>query len=186
METVFGSDREIVFSGEIDSESIGKIISIIKTIENQDNFDEMNTKNKKKIKEFKREPIHLSISTVGGSVYHAMALIDIIEKSKTPIYTYGYGPIMSAGILIFLAGHKRYCGEYATFMFHELSNDVKDYSSIIVRRADELKRLNEILNGYIKSHTKITDKILQEWNVEREVYLDPHTAYSLDIVHDIL
>ena len=178
--SVFGNDRHIVLSGGIDEESMGKIILAIKLIEEDDNKQEM------QIKDFVRKPIHLYISTTGGSVYAALSLIDVMDSCKTPIFTYGYGNIMSAGNYIFLAGHRRFCGKYATFMWHETSAGINDYSSILTKKTEEINRLNLILDDIMASRTKIGEKLLKKWRAEREVYIDANEALRLGIVHQIL
>ncbi len=46
----------------------------------------------------------LMINSEGGSVHAAFALIDIMRGSKIPIFTAGYGKILSSGLLIFMSG----------------------------------------------------------------------------------
>jgi len=179
-ESVFGKDRTVVFSGEVDQESVGKLIMGIKATEEDDDSKEMS------LVGFTRNPIKLNINTNGGSIYDALALIDVIESCRTPIFTFGYGQLASAGFPIFLAGKRRFCGKYATFMFHEASMGIKDYSSIIDCKAREVNRLENILNEIMKKDTKITDKMLKQWHNDREVYIDANTALKLGIVHEIL
>lgn len=178
--SVFGNDRHIVLSGGIDAESMGKIILGIKLIEEDDDKQEM------QVKDFKRKPIHLYISTHGGSVYAALSLIDVMDSCRTPIYTYGYGNIMSAGNYIFLAGDRRFCGKYATFMMHETAASINDYSSILTKKTEELDRLNLILDDIVASRTKVGEKLLKKWKAEREVYIDANEALKLGFVHQIL
>ena len=72
--SVFVKDKTIVFSGTVTPESIGKIMVTIKAFEDDDN------ENAAHLKDYKREPISLIISTNGGSVYDALALVDMIES----------------------------------------------------------------------------------------------------------
>src|SRR5678815_4953236 len=48
----------------------------------------------------------LFVSSFGGSAYAAFALTDIMEGSVLPIHTVGLGMIESAGLMIFMTGHK--------------------------------------------------------------------------------
>jgi len=178
--SVFGNDRHIVLSGGIDAESMGKIILGIKLIEEEDDEKEM------QIKDYKRKPIHFCISTTGGSVYAALSLIDVMDSCRTPIYTYGYGNIMSAGNYIFLAGDRRFCGKYATFMIHETSAGMNDYSSILNKKKEEVNRLNGILDEIMVTRTKVGTKLLNKWKAEREVYIGAEEALKLGMVHEIL
>jgi len=179
-DSVFVSDRNILLSGIIDNESVGKIMMAIKVIEDDDNKSEANLKN------YKREPINLNISTKGGSVYDSLALIDVMSSCKSPIYTYAYGQIMSAGLPIFISGSKRFCGKYTRFMFHELHTVIDDYAGVIESRSNELTKVNNVLESILLSRTKINEKTLKQWHNEREVYLDAEKALKLGIVHEIL
>ena len=57
-----------------------------------------------KIKPDKRKPIILMIHSYGGSIDSCLALVDIIELSKTPIYTVNLNCALSAGCIIFING----------------------------------------------------------------------------------
>jgi len=178
--SVFVKDKHIVFSGRIDSESIGKIMLAIKAMEEEDDVNES------RLKSYTREPISFTISTNGGSVYDALALVDMIESCRTPIYTYAYGSIMSAGLPLFVAGHKRFCGKYTTFMYHEASTRIDDYGSIINSRTNEINRLETIVDKILIEKTKLNEKILKKWYSEREVYIDANSALKHGIVDKIL
>ena len=178
--SVFVKDKQIVFSGSILPESIGKIMMSIKAIEEEDDEKEAHLKN------FVREPIKMIISTNGGSVYDALGLVDMIESCRTPIHTYAYGQIMSAGLALFVAGSKRFCGKYTTFMYHEASTRMYDYGSVINSRANEISRLESIFNSILINKTKLNEKILKKWYNDREVYIDANEALKLGIVNEIL
>lgn len=106
--------RLFYLSDDIDNDTIGKMCFHILSILKQDDKEESEKK------DFKREPIQLYVNSYGGSVHNMWALIDIIQQSKTPIYTYCTGYAMSAAFNIFLAGHKRYATKHATFMCHQI------------------------------------------------------------------
>jgi len=178
--SVFVNDRTIVFSGPINSESVGKIMLTIKVIEDDDNDRAAHLKN------YERKPINLNISTGGGSVYDTFALIDMIESCKTPVYTYGYGQVMSAGLFLFLAGHKRFCGKHTTFMYHESSTRMDDYGTVLTSRVIELNRIESTLDNMLTSKTKVTEKMIKKWYETREVYLSSEDALKLGIVNAVL
>ena len=106
--------RLYFLSDDVDNSSIGQLTwSILYQIAEDDEKD-------KKEKDYKREPIKLYINSYGGAVYDMWGLIDVIQNSKTPVYTYCTGYAMSAAFKIFLAGHKRYCYKHSTFMYHQM------------------------------------------------------------------
>ena len=52
----------------------------------------------------KKKELLLMISSPGGEMEAAFALIDVIRNSKIPVKTVGLGQIASCGLMIFLAG----------------------------------------------------------------------------------
>lgn len=56
-----------------------------------------------------RKPIILYIVSPGGDVLSGFELVDIIEQSKTPVYTVNFGYQYSMALPIGLAGKKKIC-----------------------------------------------------------------------------
>ena len=99
--------RKILLSEEINSSSVEKVINTIMSI----NYDD--DQKESEYKDWVREPIILFINSNGGNTYDAFALGDVILTSKTPVYTVALGWCMSAGLLIYLFGDKRFVGNYS-------------------------------------------------------------------------
>ena len=72
-----------------------------------------------KIEVAQRKPIKIFLYTYGGLVDAAKSFYHMMQISKTPIYIYNMGVCASAGVLIFLSGHKRYAIKGSTFLIHE-------------------------------------------------------------------
>ncbi|MGN0106192.1 MAG: ClpP family protease, partial [Hominilimicola sp.] len=140
-----------------------------------------------KIKDYKRKPIKIYISSNGGFVYDMWALIDIILTSKTPVYTYCTGYAMSAGLQIFLAGHKRYCSKHATFVYHQLSGGVVGTYQSMAENMDESKYQQNAIEEYVRSRTNITMKQLEEIRIKKhDVFIHSDEALDLGIVDEII
>ena len=106
-------DNDIHYlNGEIDSENVGKAIKWILDADLQ-------TKPKKTLK--------LYINSVGGDLYEAFALIDVMKNSYHNISTVGVGAIMSAALLIFASGKQgmRYIGKNTGIMNHQHSDAIE-------------------------------------------------------------
>lgn len=72
----------------------------------------------------KPKTLQLYINSIGGDLYQALGLIDIMRLSKNPIQTIGVGAIMSAAFLIFASGEKghRYVTRNCGIMCHQYSD----------------------------------------------------------------
>tara|TARA_A100001015_G_scaffold273340_1_gene328707 strand:- start:149 stop:904 length:756 start_codon:yes stop_codon:yes gene_type:complete len=66
-------------------------------------------------------PIHLHIQSYGGSLLDTFSVVDTIEKSEVPIYTYVDGYAASAATLISVSGAKRFIGPNSIVLIHQLS-----------------------------------------------------------------
>lgn len=115
-----------------------------------------------------RKPILLYISSNGGEIDSGFELIDIIQCSKTPVYTINLGYQYSMGLLVGLAGHKRFATPNAKFLMHDGSNFVYNSGA---KAQDQMKfqsAVEERVKSYILSKTQLTSeeydgKLRVEW-----------------------
>jgi ATP-dependent Clp protease protease subunit len=130
----------------------------------------------------KTEAIDVFIDTYGGGIYNSFSIYDTIRKSPCYVRTHAEGKVMSAGILIYLAGDERYALPNATFMLHSGSSGTygKAYEQAIDVR--ELERLNKIM---YKLYAENTNKTAAWWAKELEFkdkYYNVEQALKLGIV----
>ena len=168
--------RTIVLSGEIDESSVKDAIQTISFINEIDNGkDEV-------------EPIKLIINSLGGNILDGFALIGVIENSFVPVYTYGYGSIMSMALPILVAGDKRFGHPLATFMYHECLDSVPyDKMSIIKENIEETDRLMDMYDDYLTSRTTLTQKQLNKVkNKKTDWYFGSDEALSYNIINEVI
>lgn len=65
--------------------------------------------------------LHLVIMSSGGNLTAAFGLIDTMAGSMVPIVTYGIGEVLSAGLLILMAGHHRVLSRNTSILSHQFS-----------------------------------------------------------------
>lgn len=147
-------DRIIYLNENISEFTISNIVPLIHKI-NADDDD-------KDISIEKRIPIKLHISSYGGDIYSGWNLVSVIENSKTPIHTYVEGFAMSMALPIYLAGHKRFLGKYATLLYHELRGQAAGTRQEVKRLDKEYDRLQKMYDDYITSRSLITQDILNK------------------------
>lgn len=104
----------------------------------------------------KREPILLYLVSRGGEVDSGFELIDVIQQSKTPVYTINTGYQYSMGFLIGLAGHKRFATPNAKFLLHDGASFVFNSTTKVKDQMKFQEREEERLKKYILSRSKIT------------------------------
>ena len=160
--------RKFLLSSKISNETVQKAIDFIMEINRDDDLKE------KEYIDWKREPILLYINSFGGSVYDGLALVDIIQESKTPVYTIVIGSAMSMALWIFLAGKKKFIGKNATLMFHDISQSIQD-------KKEDLRLRNMLINRIV-STTAITEKQLNDYIARKaEWYIPADEAIKLKI-----
>lgn len=173
------TSRQIVLSGDITDTKVSDVIERILSINEDDDFAEHN------YKDYSRPPIILYINSLGGSVYSAAALVDIIRQSETPIITVAIGCAMSAGFWIFLSGHTRLIGERATLMFHEVSQCVDDKLEGIISSSAQLAVLQGMISKDITKHSNVTKRTLNNiLSHKAEWYIGAEEAIELKIADD--
>lgn len=166
--------RNILLSEEITCSAVEKVINTIFSINYDDDQKEAD------YKDFTREPIFLFINSVGGGAYDALALCDVINRSKTPVYTIALGCTMSAGLLIYLYGHKRLVGYNSTLMYHDVSSGMHGKSEYVKQELKEMQRIADIMNVRMVSTSKIEMTTLRNYiDRKAEWYID--AAHALDL-----
>lgn len=96
-------DRTIEWFGGVNYENLEHVISEIKRMMTED----------------AQEEIYLIVNSYGGPTGIAMSFFDTVRSLLKPnLVTIGSGDVDSSGIIVFLAGTKRYLTKNTTLLFH--------------------------------------------------------------------
>jgi len=110
-----------------------------------------------------RKPIYIYLQNCGGEISYMWLLTDIMEISKTPIYTVAMNVCASAAALIFMSGSKRYMLKNATILIHEGSITAGEQDATKFMDATEsYKKILKKMKEFILSKTNIEPKILNK------------------------
>ena len=132
-----------------------------------------------------RKPIKLLLYSYGGDGMACFSLLDIIALSKTPVYTVNMGVAMSAGLLILLAGHKRFCLKTSTALAHSGSGGTKGSYETTQAQMKDYERFVETMREYIVERTNIDKKLMNKKKTQ-EWYIYGEEQVSLGIVDKIV
>jgi len=115
-----------------------------------------------------RQPILLYVVSNGGEVDSGFELIDVIQSSKTPVYTINLGYQYSMGFLIGLAGHKRFATRNAKYLMHDGSNFIYNSGAKAQDQMEFNRKVEERVKQYILSRSNVTSeeydsKLRVEW-----------------------
>ena len=164
--------RLVVLHGEVNEASISMVVAQMLHLASQNH-----------------KPIHLVISTYGGSVDEMFTLYDTIKFLPCPVHTVALGKVMSAGVLLLASGEKgkRMIGKSARIMMHpasagaagnifEMMNDVKEYK----------RQQDQMVNAIVKESKCSRRQIEKIMNTGHDVYLLPEEAVKMGIVDKII
>ena len=173
--------RNYLLNKNVDAESLQ---DIIKGIIDVNDYDDKESENKVA---YVREPIKLVVDSFGGECYSGMALVNLIESSKTPIHTYCYGKAMSMGLATFAVGHKRFAHKNATFMQHQVAGGAFGKLLDIREGAEEYGRVQEILDTILLDNSNISKDKLKKYRKQKlDWYFNGTEAFEMGLVEELL
>lgn len=168
-----GSDeRLVVLHGEVNEHSISMIIAQLLHLANQNH-----------------KPIHLVISTYGGSVDEMFSLYDTIKFLPCPVHTIALGKVMSAGVLLLASGvkGKRMIGRSARIMIHPISGGLVGNVFEAMNEMKEFERLQELMVSALLTETKLKkEEIDRLMKAGHDFFLTPEQAVKMGIVDKII
>ncbi len=132
-----------------------------------------------------RKPIKLLLYSYGGDGQACFSLLDVIALSKTPVYTINMGVAMSAGLLILLAGHKRFCLKNSTALAHSGSGGASGTFEQTEAQMKDYKRFVDTMRNYIIERTNIDAKTLNKYK-SKEWYLYSEDQCKFGIVNKMI
>lgn len=174
---VFAVDKKVYIIGDIDYEAEAALIEIIKSIEKTDIDNE------------KKEtlPIELYINSTGGNVSSAFSIFNTITECKTDINTYVLSEASSSGMIIYLAGKKRFIYKNAFLMLHSVSCGIDGKTGIIKNAADHLQQLHKFEIQMITSKTKLTEAEIENvFNSNNERYFYSEECLKLGLATKLI
>lgn len=135
-----------------------------------------------KMVEISHEPIEVYLSSYGGEAYSGLAVYDALRACPCDIIVYANGKIMSAGVLVFLAGDVRYASKHTTFMMHSVSSGtegkLKDQEIDVM----EAKRINNIMLDILSERTKMKRNWWYRKILSHDQYFDATYAKEIGMV----
>lgn len=165
------NDRVIVITEQVDDHMMGVIVSQLLYLEAEDST----------------EPIHMYISSPGGSVMAGLAILDTMQLINAPVHTYAMGMVASMAAVLFTCGEKghRYMLPNAEIMIHQPLGGTSGQASDIEIQAKHImnlkKRLYKILSKATGKHVKTIEK-----ESDRDNYFEAEQAIAFGLADTIL
>lgn len=166
------SSRIVVLHGDVNEHTISAVIAQLLHLANQS-----------------RKPIHLVVSTYGGSVDEMFSLYDTIKVLPCPVHTIALGKVMSAGVLLLAAGEKgkRLIGRSARIMMHPVSGGVYGNVFEVLHETKEHRRLHDLMVEALEGETKMKRADIQKiMKAGHDFYITADDAIKLGIVDRVI
>lgn len=171
-------NNNIYLYGDITQSTCFLLRNYLTTIETENN-------NNNEFNDIEPPNINLHIQSNGGTLMHAIYLMDYIHNMRTPVYTYIDGHAASAATIISIAGKKRYMTENSLMMIHQLSSGSQGKYSELEDSIENMNTLMKIVkNAYLK-YTKIPEHELDDI-LKHDIWFDSHTCLNYGLVDEIL
>lgn len=132
------------------------------------------------------DPIKLYINTNGGSLVDAFAIFDTIKAIRSPVYTIVKGLCASGGLILLLAGSKRYATENSLFFYHQpILTTGKLVSLEHSQGVSEIYTLSkDLFDDKIKTITNMSNSLwLQNFEGRTYKYFNSENAKSMGFIH---
>ena len=164
--------RIVVLHGDVNEHSISNVIVQLLQLAN-----------------ISHKPIHLVVSTYGGSVDEMFSLYDTIKFLPCPVHTIALGKVMSAGVLLLSAGVKgtRMIGRSARIMMHPISGGVFGNVFEEMNEVKEHVRLQDLMVESLERETKMNRKDIERiMKAGHDYFMTPTEAIKLGIVDKLV
>lgn len=169
-------NREIFWNFDIDDTLVDFSLMIIKW-NKQDKGKPTN----------ERVPIKILINSDGGELTAVLNFINIMQISKTPVYTIGLGKTYSSAGLMLLAGSKghRYVFQDTTALIHSGSTGAAGNTDKVLDNFEFTQRQEKRVKDFIVSNTNITEKLYTK-NYRKDWWLMCDEIISLGLADKII
>ena len=132
----------------------------------------------------KPEQLTLMITSYGGDLLSAFALIDVMRGSSIPIHTIGLGVIASAGLMTFIAGEKghRLITPNTSILSHQWSAGAFGKEHELLATGRQFDLISKRTIAHYKKCTGLDDAIIREKLLPpQDVWLSSQEAKKYNI-----
>ena len=107
--------------------------------------------------------LNLFINSLGGDLYQAFGLIDVMKSSQIPVSTKGIGSLMSAAFLIFISGNKgqRFITKNTSIMSHQFSTYYEGKEHDVKASEKETRYIKQRMLDVIKESCTMDERMIK-------------------------
>jgi ATP-dependent Clp endopeptidase proteolytic subunit ClpP len=129
--------------------------------------------------------IKLHINSDGGEVFGALSVVDRINSSKVPVYSYAEGLVASASTLISVSCHKRFVRKNTILLIHQVRSWFQGTYEDFNDEKQNMDLSMKIIKDIYLKRTKFTESELNEL-LKRDIYLNAEDAIKYGLADEII
>lgn len=173
-------NRLIMIYGEINEEISELGFDLLDLNETDKKFLK---KNPKKL----LEPIHVVINTNGGLLYSSLHICDILHSMVAEVKTYASGYCQSGGILLLLAGDKKYSFPHASFMIHSPTFYREAVYANVKNTLKHIDVENQEYEDFIEEYSELTKRDIKKiFSCNIDTCFTATKAKEIGLIDDIV
>lgn len=134
------------------------------------------------------EALTLIISSYGGDLFSAFALIDVMRGSAIPVNTIGLGIIASAGLMTFIAGQpgQRIITPNTSILSHQWSSGMFGKAHELMASQKQFDLTTTRMIAHYKKCTKLSEKQIREKLLPaQDVWLSAEEAKEYNLADQV-
>lgn len=134
------------------------------------------------------ENLTLIITSYGGDLFSAFALIDVMRGSQIPVHTIGLGIIASAGLMTFIAGEpgQRIITPNTSILSHQWASGTFGKEHELLASQKQFDLTTKRMISHYRKCTKLSEKQIREKLLPpQDVWLSPEEAKEYNLVDKI-
>lgn len=170
---VYVEGNKIYFNGEVSKDSV----NILKRTINETGKKVLMQYHELGIHKPSDMKIELHINSPGGAISAGWDLIDFMNNFYIPIHTVATGTVASMGVMILLAGAKRYITKNTHVLVHQFRAGVQGKRQDLIDYMKHFDDIQKQIVEYLVAHSKLNDSQITEM-LQYESWMNAEVALS--------
>jgi ATP-dependent protease ClpP protease subunit len=133
------------------------------------------------------QEINLLLTTPGGAVSLGVAIYNVLRGLPITLITHNVGNVESIGLVVFLAGERRFACPQTTFMMHGVSFSITNtqyFERNFQEKLNSLRANHQRITAIYNERALITPDMAEQF-FSQETTVSADDAVRLGIVHEL-
>ena len=136
-----------------------------------------------------KDPIYIVLNSVGGEVYSGLLIFDTIRglvNTGIEVYVEVRGLAASMGTILVQAATERIATKHTRFLIHEISSWMYGKTSEVEEHAQEVKKINKMLNEIIAERSGKTADEIQALIKKKDYWMSAEEALEFGLIDTVI